>query len=49
VQRTQLRNDQEQKEHAQQVGVQKVLPSLSLPHAASGKQIGKLQFAIFNL
>jgi len=34
VQRAQLRNDEKQKEHAGQVGVEKVLPSLSLPSIA---------------
>jgi len=34
VQRAQLRDDQEQKEHAEQARVQEILPSLPLPHAA---------------
>jgi len=39
VQRAELRDDKEQKEHAEQIGVQEVLPSLPLPHAASRKQV----------
>jgi hypothetical protein len=39
VQRTQLRNDEEQKEHAQSAGVQEVLPPLPQASAAQGKQI----------
>jgi hypothetical protein len=37
VQRTQLRNDKKQKEHARKVGVEKVLPSLPLSSFAQGK------------
>jgi hypothetical protein len=37
LQRTQLRDDQEQKEHAGPVGVQKVLQPLPEAHAAQGK------------
>jgi hypothetical protein len=39
VQRAQLRDDKEQKEHAKQARVQKVLSPLPLPSSAQGKQI----------
>jgi len=34
VQRAELRDDKKQKEHAEPVGVQEVLPPLPLPYAA---------------
>ena len=39
MQRAQLRDDKEQKEHAEPAGVQEVLSSLQVPYAAQGKQI----------
>jgi hypothetical protein len=39
VQRAQLRDDEEQEDHAWTPGIQKVLPPLPLPHAAQRKQI----------
>jgi hypothetical protein len=39
VQRAQLRDDKEQEEHAEQAGVQEILPSLPVPHAAQREQV----------
>jgi len=39
MQRAQLRDDKEQKEHAEPAGVQEVLSPLPLPYTAQGKQV----------
>jgi hypothetical protein len=44
VQGAELRDDKKQKEHAGSTGVQKVLPSLPLPHAAQREQISLAGF-----
>jgi len=39
MQGAQLRDDEEQKDHAKSAGVQEVLPPLPLPHGTQRKQI----------